>query len=231
MFHRCAMAYLLWGLTPWQIPKTKFYDLTDKQPFHSVAFSNAAIMRETRDLTWRTVAAGRFIRRATSAQLSPVARSLRYICRDCSESAVFVRTCSTAARWRARFHTGISSAEGAASGVDISSERSGRNAVRAAGRHVSIDNDEHPVELAAPSETAAILDARWLLARRQAAVEHVRTKTALSEKSKAIYRAYVLEERPIEGVSAAFGVPNNTVSQTKTRVARMIAAHEALLGE
>ena len=104
-------------------------------------------------------------------------------------------------------------------------------AVRAADHHVSIDNDEHPVELAAPSETAAILDARWRLARRQAAVEHVLTKTALSEKSKAIYRAYVLEERPIEEVAAAFGVPNNTVSQTKTRVARMIAAHEALLGE
>ena len=104
-------------------------------------------------------------------------------------------------------------------------------AVRAEGRHVSIDNYEHPVELAAPSETAAILDARWRLARRQAAVEHVLTKTALSEKSKAIYRAYVLEERPIDEVAAAFGVPNNTVSQTKTRVARMIAAHEELLGE
>lgn len=104
-------------------------------------------------------------------------------------------------------------------------------AVRAADRHVSIDNDDHPVELAAPSETAAILDARWRLARRQAAIEHVLTKTALSEKSKAIYRAYVLDERPIEEVAAAFGVPNNTVSQTKTRVARMIAAHESLLGE
>ena len=46
-------------------------------PLYSVAFSNAAIMRETRDFTWRTVAAGRFIRRATSAQLSPVARSSR----------------------------------------------------------------------------------------------------------------------------------------------------------
>ena len=104
-------------------------------------------------------------------------------------------------------------------------------AVRAADRHVSIDNEDHPVELAAPSETAAILDARWRLARHQAAVEHVLTKTALSEKSKAIYRAYVLEERPIEEVAAAFGVPNNTVSQTKTRVARMIAAHEEMLGE
>ena len=45
--------------------------------FYRVAFSNAAIMRETRDFTWRTVAAGRFIRRATFAQLSPVARSSR----------------------------------------------------------------------------------------------------------------------------------------------------------
>lgn len=104
-------------------------------------------------------------------------------------------------------------------------------AARAASRHVSIDNDEHPVELSAPSETASILDARWRLARHQAAVEHVLTKTALSEKSKAIYHAYVLEERPIEEVAAAFGVPNNTVSQTKTRVARMIAAQEELLGE
>ena len=104
-------------------------------------------------------------------------------------------------------------------------------AARAANRHISINNDEHPVELSAPSETAAILDARWRLARHQAAVEHVLTKTALSEKSKAIYRAYVLEERPIEEVAAAFGVPSNTVSQTKTRVARMIAAHEELLGE
>ena len=46
-------------------------------PLYSVAFSNAAIMRETRDFTWRTVAAGRFIRRATLAQLSPVASSSR----------------------------------------------------------------------------------------------------------------------------------------------------------
>ena len=70
----------------------------DQQPFHFVAFSNAAIMRLTRDFTWRTVAAGRFIRRATFAQLSPVASNSRYIRRDCSDIAVFVSTCSTAAR-------------------------------------------------------------------------------------------------------------------------------------
>lgn len=89
-------------------------------------------------------------------------------------------------------------------------------AVRAAGRHVSIDNDEHPVELAAPSETAAILDARWLLARRQAAVEHVLTKTALSEKSKAIYRAYVLEERPIEESPRRLASPTTPSRRRRT---------------
>ena len=104
-------------------------------------------------------------------------------------------------------------------------------AARAADQHVSIDIDDSPVDLAVPSETATILDAKWRLACHQAAVEHVLTKTALAERSKAIYRAYVLEERLIDDVATAFGVTNNVVSQTKTRVERMIAEHEALLGE
>lgn len=104
-------------------------------------------------------------------------------------------------------------------------------AARAADRHVSLDNDDHPVDVAVPSETATVLDAKWRLACHQAAVEHVLTRTALAERSKAIYRAYVLEEHPIAEVAAAFGVTNNTVSQTKTRVERMIAEHESLLGE
>ena len=40
-------------------------------------FLQAEIMRVTRDLTWRTVVAGRPSRRATAAQLSPVAMSSR----------------------------------------------------------------------------------------------------------------------------------------------------------
>ena len=106
-----------------------------------------------------------------------------------------------------------------------------RAEVRAAGRHVSIDNDDSPVELSVPSETAAVLDAKWRPARHEAALNHVLTKTALSEKSRQIYRAYVLEGRPIGEVAAAFGVPNNAVSQVKTRVERMAARHAALLGE
>ena len=45
------------------------------------------------------------------------------------------------------------------------------------------------------------------------------------------YRAYVLEERPIGEVAKAFGVPNNSVSQIKTRVERMIADYEAMFAD
>ena len=99
--------------------------------------------------------------------------------------------------------------------------------VRAADRQVSLDNDDFPVEVAVPSETAAVIDTKWLQARRSAAIEHVLTKTALAQQSKDIYRAYVLEERPIDEVAARFGIPNNSVSQIKTRVEKMIAAIEA----
>lgn len=102
---------------------------------------------------------------------------------------------------------------------------------RAADRHISIDNETSHVNLSTPSETGSVLDAKWRLARRAAAIEHVLTRTALTAKSKDIYRAYVLEERPIAEVAATFGVTNNAVSQIKTRVERMIAEHEALLGE
>ena len=82
-----------------------------------------------------------------------------------------------------------------------------------------------------PSETAAVIDAKWLQARRSAAVEHVLTKTALAQQSKDIYRSYVLEERPIGEVAKAFGVSNNSVSQIKTRVERMIADYESMFAD
>ena len=57
------------------------------------------------------------------------------------------------------------------------------------------------------------------------------TKTALSAQSKAVYRAYVLDERPIGEVAAEFGIPRNSVSQIKTRVERLIAAVETEYGD
>ena len=77
------------------------------------------------------------------------------------------------------------------------------------------------------SDAAAIVDVKWRLARRRAAVEWALTKTALSAQSKAVCRAYVIDERPIGEVAAEFNIPRNSVSQIKTRVERMIAAIES----
>ena len=98
---------------------------------------------------------------------------------------------------------------------------------RAADRHVSL-NRTTALELAVPPEAAELLDAKWRLAQHAAAVEHVLSRTALAQKSKDIYRAYVLEERPIGEVAKAFGVSRNVVSQVKTRVEAMIADFEAM---
>ena len=106
-----------------------------------------------------------------------------------------------------------------------------RRQARGGSNLVSMDDGASGVEPAVDSETAAVIDAKWRLARRQAAVEHTLTKTALAEKSKAIYRAYVVEGRPIDEVAALFGVSNNVVSQTKTRIEKMIVAVEAEYGE
>ena len=99
---------------------------------------------------------------------------------------------------------------------------------RAADHHVSL-NRTTAQEIAVQPEAAAILDAKWQRARHAAAVEHVLTRTALAQKSKGIYRAYVLEEKPIGEVAKAFGVSRNVVSQVKTRVDAMIADFEAML--
>ena len=81
------------------------------------------------------------------------------------------------------------------------------------------------------ADPGALVDAVWDVSVRHAAIEHVLTKTALAQQSKDIYRAYVLEERPIGEVAKAFGVPNNSVSQIKTRVERMIADYEAMFAD
>ena len=99
--------------------------------------------------------------------------------------------------------------------------------VRGGDANVSMDNEAAGIVPTVDSETAAIIDVKWRLARHEAAVAHALTKTALAQRSKDVYRAYVLEERPIDEVAARFGIPNNFVSQIKTRVEKMIAAIEA----
>ncbi len=103
-----------------------------------------------------------------------------------------------------------------------------REKARGLGATVPIDE----VEIAVPADSVtAALDLEWAAARHRAAVEHALTKTLLSEQNRAIYRAYVLEERPIGEVAKAFGVTRNQVSQVKVRVGRMIVALEAEFGD
>ena len=92
---------------------------------------------------------------------------------------------------------------------------------------VSVDDPSIEAQLSVDSEVAAVIDVKWRLARRSAAVEWALSKTALSAQSKAVYRAYVIEGCPIGEVAAKFGIPRNLVSQIKTRVERMISAIEA----
>lgn len=103
-----------------------------------------------------------------------------------------------------------------------------RERARGAGRIVPLD--EADLVESGDSVTAA-LDLEWAASRHRAAVEHALTKTMLSKQNKEIYRAYVLEDRDIDDVARAFGVPRNQVSQVKTRVGKLIAALEAEFGD
>lgn len=102
---------------------------------------------------------------------------------------------------------------------------------RGADNHVSIDNPDAGVEIADNQDAGLALDAKWRLARHEAAVEHALCKTALAAQTKDIYRAYVLEEMPMKEVMKKFGVSEDVVYQSKTRVNKMIAVLESELGE
>ena len=106
-----------------------------------------------------------------------------------------------------------------------------RRTARGEDVRVSFDDPGAGIEVSVDSDAATIVDVKWRLARRKAAEEWVLTKTALSAQSKAVYRAYVLDERPIGEVAAEFGIPRNSVSQIKTRVERLIAAIETEYGD
>ena len=67
-------------------------------------------------------------------------------------------------------------------------------------------------------------DEAWELARHRAAVEHVLTKTALSEQSRRIYRELMDTGESCAEVARRLGLPPATIRQVKSRVTRMIAA-------
>ena len=96
-----------------------------------------------------------------------------------------------------------------------------KDEVRLTDAHVPLD--ETLVEtLAAPSPQAD--DSDWQKAVLQAAVEHVLTKTVLSERDRAVYAFYVQERHTIEETAAKFRLTRNNVSQIKTRIEKRITA-------
>ena len=102
-----------------------------------------------------------------------------------------------------------------------------KDQARGAGMFVDIDD----VELTVPPDIAEQIDAKWRMARHQSAIEHVLTKTAISAQSRAIYRAYVEDEMPLEEVSARFGVNKTAIYKIKSRVGQMAAIVEEELDD
>lgn len=78
--------------------------------------------------------------------------------------------------------------------------------------------------IAAETGGENLLDEDWRQAILASAVEHVLTKTALSERDRNVYREYAQQNRPIEEVSKKYGISRNSVSQIKTRIEKRIIA-------
>lgn len=96
-----------------------------------------------------------------------------------------------------------------------------KDEVRKRDDHVPLD-DEMANQLVAPR--AEEVDADWQRAILAAAVEHVLTRTALSDRDREVYRFYVQEGRSLDETVAKFKLARNTVSQIKTRIEKRIAA-------
>lgn len=99
-----------------------------------------------------------------------------------------------------------------------------KDSARAADACVSMDDLAD--ELATPASQADELDLAWARARHESAVEHVLTKVALAPQTKAIYRAYVLEERTADAVAAQFGIDKSIVYKVKNRIDQMVRVVE-----
>ena len=109
-----------------------------------------------------------------------------------------------------------------------------KDLVRKADQHLSLDapvggnDDGGDMTLADTLQTtvtpADTYEDDWRQAVLASAVEHVLTKTALSNRDRAVYRAYVQEGRPIAEVAAEYRLSRNSVSQIKTRIEKRIVA-------
>ena len=94
-------------------------------------------------------------------------------------------------------------------------------------RLAALDRASNPVRnrtALADGDPGALVDAAWQVAVRKAAIEHVLIATAVSEQSKRVYRAVVLEQRPLKEVAAEFGITYAAAKQIKSRLDRAVEA-------
>ena len=77
-------------------------------------------------------------------------------------------------------------------------------------------------DVGVPPEQAERFDLAWARAKHETAVEHVLAKTAISEQSRAVYRALTEEGRSIAEVASAFGITENLVRQIRFRINKRI---------
>lgn len=94
-------------------------------------------------------------------------------------------------------------------------------------RLAALDRAANPVRnqmTLADGDPGVLVDAAWQVAVRKAAMEHVLTATAVSEQSKRVYRAVVLEQRPLKEAAAEFGISYAAVKQIKSRLDRAVEA-------
>ena len=99
---------------------------------------------------------------------------------------------------------------------------------------LEVDDEGVPspsVELSLPATQGDELDLRWAKAKHEAAVEHVLTKVMMKPQSRQIYKAYVIENRPIGEIVATFGVAPAIIYKVKNRVNAMIEAVEMEFSE
>lgn len=96
-----------------------------------------------------------------------------------------------------------------------------KDEVRKKGDHVELD-ESIAENLVAP--TPGEIDSDWQRAIVAAAVEHVLTKTALSERDRNVYRFYVQEGHSLDEAVEKFRLARNNISQIKTRIEKRIAA-------
>ena len=79
-------------------------------------------------------------------------------------------------------------------------------------------------EIAVEDDPGAWMDAKWRVACRMAAERRVMEESAISERSREVWRLLSCEGLSVKDAAKRLGIPSNTVSKVKCRVEAQIAS-------